>query len=71
MHLKGSQVKFLNFIIFLSPKKMFLSQQAVQTNDEKPHYVALHLDPHYLPEYPFRIFQYTKGPILSWRLVMK
>ena len=51
---------FLNYDIYLFPKIVLIIANSVDTN-EMQHYAAFHLGLHYLPNYPFRGFQYTKG----------
>ena len=60
MYLKGSQEKFLNHDVFVSLKVVLILANSADI-DEMQHYAAFHLGLHYLPKYPFRVFQYTKG----------
>ena len=56
----GHMYNFLNYDIYLFPKIVLIIANSVDTN-EMQHYAAFHLGLHYLPNYPFRGFQYTKG----------
>ena len=60
VYLKGSQVEFLNYDVFLS-LKVILTFANSADQDEMQRKAAFHLGLHCLPKYPFRGFQYTKN----------
>ena len=60
MFFKGSQVEFLNCLVFLSLKAVLILANSADP-DEMQHYAAFHLGLHCLPKYPFKVFTYTKG----------
>ena len=52
--------KFLNTDVVLSLNVVLILANSEDTDEMKQH-AAFHLDLHYLPNNPFRGFQYTKG----------
>ena len=60
LYFKESQVKNLNFNIYLSLKVFFIFANSADP-DEMQHHAAFHLSLHCLPEYPFKGYQYTRG----------
>ena len=51
---------FLNYDVFLSLKVVLMLANSEDT-DEMQLYAAFHLGLHFIPKYPFRGFQKTKG----------
>ena len=50
--------------MYVSPRRLYLIVFIIANSadpDERPHYATFHLGLHWLPKYPFRGFQYTKG----------
>ena len=58
IYYKGSE--FLNYDAFLS-LNVVLTSAKCEDNDEMQRLAAFHLRLHFLPKYPFRGFQHTKG----------
>ena len=53
-------------VLSISEGSVFPDIYRVSVNpDEMQHHVEFHLGLHYLPKYPFRGFQYTKGKTVA------